>query len=203
MSAIPYTVERRPDTGVNNVMLGTWLFLASEAMLFAGLFSAYFMLRAGAEQPWQAFRDHLGLAGRNTMILGAASWTFFAAVSAARAGTVFPGWGGGFAYRPWLCASALFGLAFCALKAGEYSALFARGLGPGTSTQLAVYFLLTGVHLLHVAGGILLNLWLAATFRSNRASSAPIVINRLEAAALYWYFVDAVWLILVVLLYVF
>ena len=52
MSAIPYTVERRPDTGVNNVQLGMWLFLASEAMLFAGLFSAYFMLRAGAPEPW-------------------------------------------------------------------------------------------------------------------------------------------------------
>ena len=45
MSAIPYTVARRPDTGVNNVHLGMWLFLASEVMLFGGLFSAYFMLR--------------------------------------------------------------------------------------------------------------------------------------------------------------
>ena len=45
---IPYTVDRRPDTGVTNVTMGVWLFLASEVMLFGALFSAYAMLRAAA-----------------------------------------------------------------------------------------------------------------------------------------------------------
>lgn len=202
MTAVPYTVEPRPDTGVNNVKLGTWLFLASEAMLFAGLFSAYFMLRAGAGQPWQPIRDHLGAAGRNTVVLLAGSGAFVAAVHAARARTVLAAFGGVLAFRAWLYAGSLFALAFCALKAAEYSALFGQGLGPATNTQLAVYFLLTGVHLLHVAGGLILNLRLALTRVVTWRSSPAAVVNRLEAAALYWYFVDAVWLMLVVLLYV-
>ena len=46
---IPYTIEARPDTGIYNAKLGIWLFLASEVMLFGGLFSAYVLLRVGAE----------------------------------------------------------------------------------------------------------------------------------------------------------
>ena len=45
---IPYTVETRPDTGLHNSKLGIWLFLASEVMLFAGLFSTYILLRTGS-----------------------------------------------------------------------------------------------------------------------------------------------------------
>ncbi len=47
---IPYTVAERPDTGLNNVKLGIWLFLASEVMLFGGLFSTYILLRVGATE---------------------------------------------------------------------------------------------------------------------------------------------------------
>ena len=47
---IPYTVEPRPDTGIYNAKVGIWLFLASEVMLFGGLFSAYVLLRVGADE---------------------------------------------------------------------------------------------------------------------------------------------------------
>src|ERR1700748_1734821 len=47
---IPYTVEARPDTGIYNAKVGIWLFLASEVMLFGGLFSAYVLLRVGADE---------------------------------------------------------------------------------------------------------------------------------------------------------
>ncbi len=56
---IPYTAERRPDTGVSNGTLGIWLFLASEAMLFGALFSAYALLRTSAAE-WPVGRDVLG-----------------------------------------------------------------------------------------------------------------------------------------------
>jgi heme/copper-type cytochrome/quinol oxidase subunit 3 len=49
---IPYTVTARPDTGLYNAKIGIWLFLASEVMLFGGLFSAYIFLRVGADYPW-------------------------------------------------------------------------------------------------------------------------------------------------------
>ena len=49
---IPYTVKARPDTGLWNAKIGIWLFLASEVMLFGGLFSSYIFLRVGADYPW-------------------------------------------------------------------------------------------------------------------------------------------------------
>src|SRR5213595_3201504 len=49
---IPYTVSTRPDTGLWNAKVGIWLFLASEVMLFGGLFSAYIFLRVGSDFPW-------------------------------------------------------------------------------------------------------------------------------------------------------
>ena len=75
---IPYTVDERPDTGVYNAKLGVWLFLASEVMLFGGLFSAYVFLRLGA--PVGAFHEwglelNVPLATLNTMILISSSMT--------------------------------------------------------------------------------------------------------------------------------
>jgi cytochrome c oxidase subunit III len=70
MMDIPYTVERRPDTGINNVLLGTWLFLASEVMLFGGLFSAYVLLRAGATAwPEGSSVSSVPLGALNTLVL--------------------------------------------------------------------------------------------------------------------------------------
>src|SRR2546430_13206298 len=71
---IPYTVEARPDTGLHNGKLGVWLFLASEVMLFGGLFSAYIILRVGApEWPHGELNVWLGMA--NTFILIGSSVT--------------------------------------------------------------------------------------------------------------------------------
>jgi heme/copper-type cytochrome/quinol oxidase subunit 3 len=73
---IPYTVETRLDTGVNNVKLGIWLFLASEVMLFGGLFSSYVLLRAGAPV-WPHGYELLNvpLATFNTVVLITSSVT--------------------------------------------------------------------------------------------------------------------------------
>lgn len=187
MSVIPYTVERRPDTGVNNVQLGIWLFLASEVMLFGGLFSAYFMLRAGAPSPWLPLRDHLGNALIATISLIAATAFVTAAVRLRR-------------YRVCLGAAALAALAFGARKIGDYQQFVAGGHGPASSTQMATYFLLTGVHLLHVAGGLLAIVWII--LRSGAVPDPGPTVNRLRALAVYWGFVDVVWLLILVLLYV-
>jgi heme/copper-type cytochrome/quinol oxidase subunit 3 len=202
VNAIPYTVDRRPDTGVNNVQLGMWLFLASEAMLFAGFFSAYFMLRAGAQEPWLPLHDHLGRAAAGTLVLFAGTAVFVAGARNARANQTLPLHAGIRSFRLMLFASVLFALSFCALKASDYHSLLGAGLGPATSTRMAVYFLLTGIHLAHVAGGLLVNVALLLTPARTWRDSPRIVVNRLDALALYWYFVDAVWVIVFVLLYV-
>jgi cytochrome c oxidase subunit 3 len=73
---IPYTVEARPDTGLYNAKVGIWLFLASEVMLFGGLFSAYVLLRVGAEPGyWPHGWQNLTLGTINTIVLALSAIT--------------------------------------------------------------------------------------------------------------------------------
>jgi heme/copper-type cytochrome/quinol oxidase subunit 3 len=197
MTSIPYTVERRPDTGVNNVQLGMWLFIASEVMLFGGLFSAYFMLRAGAPSPWLPLREHVVSALGGTFNLLLATSSFALARLGGRETLNLARVRLGFAM------SLLFALVFCTAKWADYLHLFAAGRRPSSSTQMATFFLLTGIHLFHVIGGMIATTWLALTPRATWESAPGIVINRMHAVALYWYFVDAVWLVIFGLLYVF
>jgi heme/copper-type cytochrome/quinol oxidase subunit 3 len=195
MSAVPYTVERRPDTGVNNVQLGVWLFLASEVMLFGGLFSAYFMLRAGASEPWAPHIAHRATAIVNTAFLLGAGAMLAMATGSARRREIAP-------FRRRVAAALVLGVLFSAVKGLDYFDFYAMHWLPSTSTRYAMYFLLTGVHALHVLGGLLVNVRILVTPTSAWVGEPAVVANRVEAAALYWYFVDAVWLVIFVLLYV-
>lgn len=182
---IPYTTERRPDTGVNNVTLGIWLFLASEVMLFGALFSAYALLRMSAPQWSTQASVLLGLI--NTLILiqvTALSW---------RARSARPALA-----RTLLIISSLMALAFLVVKSLEWNADFNSGLRPATNTDLALYFTLTGLHALHVIAGLVGNAWAAAG--AGRIDDAMLG-GRVRALSLYWLFVDVVWLIIFVLMY--
>ena len=185
---IPYTIERRPDTGVTNVTLGMWLFIASEVMLFGALFSAYALLRVSAPA-WPSGGDllNLTLGAANTvvlMILPACAW---------RARTATPQ-----AARAWLLVSSGCGMLFLGLKSLEYIAEFKAGLTPAASTFLAMYFTLTGLHALHVIAGIGANVWAGA----GALRVVPEQLRgRAQSIALYWLFVDIVWLIIFGLMY--
>jgi heme/copper-type cytochrome/quinol oxidase subunit 3 len=191
----PYTVERRPDTSVSSVPLGMWLFLASDAMLFAALFSAYFRLRASAPEPWLPLRDHLGVASINTIVLLGAAVALTFALRAARRDDRR-------AFRRLLHISGWLALVFMGVKLDEYGDLHGHNLVPSTNDQFALYFLLTGVHLLHVTGGALAIAWIGFWQRNHRESSPAAILNRVEAVLLYWYLVVLVWLVLFVPCYV-
>ena len=192
---IPYTIDRRPDTGVNNVQLGIWLFLASEVMLFGGLFSAYFMLRAGAAEAWRPLSSHASPAAIITLLLFGGTAAFFMASRAARDRRI-P------AFRRWMVAAVLLPVLFVPYTALEYFDLLEFGFGPASSTQMATFFLLTSVHALHVGAGAIVNVWLLVTGTDIWVGAAPRVINRVEAVGLYWYFVDTIWVMLFMLFYV-
>jgi cytochrome c oxidase subunit III len=187
MTAIPYTVERRPDTGVNNVQLGMWLFIASEVMLFGGLFSAYFMLRASAPAPWAPLKDQLVGAFGSTFSLVVATACVAGASYLRR-------------YRLFLAIASLAAVGFCVHKVAEWKEVLGAGHGPASSTQMATYFLLTGVHLLHVVGGLIAIAWVLV--RTGAVPDPLPAANRLRALALYWGFVDVIWVIIFALLYV-
>jgi cytochrome c oxidase subunit 3 len=83
---IPYTVQARPDTGVYNAKVGMWLFLASEVMLFGGLFSSYILLRVGApEGTWPQGWLSIPLGTINTIILALSAITTLMAWAALKA----------------------------------------------------------------------------------------------------------------------
>jgi heme/copper-type cytochrome/quinol oxidase subunit 3 len=185
---IPYTTERRHDTGMTNVTLGMWLFIASEIMLFGALFSAYALLRVSATE-WPSGRHVLSvtIGAVNTLILMQVT------ASAWRARRSTPPQA-----RLWLTIGAISAFVFLGVKSWEYAHELSAGLRPAASTFLAMYFTLTGLHALHVIAGITANVWAIAGI--SRVSEA-MTAGRTRSLALYWIFVDIVWLIIFGLMY--
>lgn len=192
---IPYTVDVRPDTGLNNVKLGIWLFLASEVMLFGALFSSYILLRVSApEWPKGSTILNIPLATVNTIILISSSVTMVMCWVSLKVHDLNK-------YRiymalTWLCAAG-----FLVVKYFEYSAKFEHGLLPSSNTFLAVYFTMTGLHMLHVIGGMIVNGYLLGPGTKMWKTEPERFTNRVEVAGLYWHFVDLVWIFLFPVLY--
>ncbi len=192
---IPYSVDPRADTGVTNATLGMWLFIASEVMLFGSLFSSYALLRTGsATWPDQGAILNVPLASANTLVLLASSAAMILATRALAAGQFHR-------FKLVFGLAMLLGLLFLGIKGVEYGDEINRGLRPATNNFMGLYFTLTGLHALHVAGGILVNAWLAVTATRAWAARPAQLQNRIRAAATYWNFVDVVWLAMFVTLY--
>ena len=192
---IPFTVEARPDTGLNNGKLGIWLFLASEVMLFGALFASYVMLRVGAAE-WPAGSTYLNipLATLNTVILISSSVTMVLAW----ASLVKNQFG---RFRLFMGITILCGLGFLVIKYFEYTSKFHHGYFPATNTFLAIYFTLTGLHGLHVIGGMIVNAYFWGPGTKMWHSDPERFTNRIEVAGIYWHFVDVVWIFLFPVLY--
>jgi cytochrome c oxidase subunit 3 len=192
---IPYNVEPRPDTGLYNAKLGIWLFLASEVMLFGALFSSYILLRTGA-QVWPMGRELLNvkLATLNTIILIASSMTMVMSWASLKLKSFAR-------FRLFLGLTLLLALGFLVVKAFEYGAEFHHHRFPSTSMFLAVYFTLTGLHGLHIVGGMIVNSYLWGPGAKMWKTDPERFTNRVEVAGLYWHFVDLVWIFLFPTLY--
>lgn len=192
---IPYTTEVRPDTGLTNPRLGMWLFLASEVMLFGSLFSAYVLLRSGAEfWPDQSAILSVPLATLNTVILIASSVTMVLAWASLQTGSLARG-------RLYLGLTFLGGALFLVVKAFEYGSKVAEGLTPATSNFLGLYFTMTGLHALHVIGGMIVIGFLWGPGARMWRREAERFTNRVEVTGIYWHFVDLVWIFLFPVLY--
>ncbi|MAZ60742.1 MAG: hypothetical protein CMG50_01015 [Candidatus Marinimicrobia bacterium] len=193
---IPYNEELRPDTGLYNAKLGIWLFLASEVMLFGGLFSAYIMLRL-SDPNWASYgQDALNvpLATLNTTVLITSSITMVMSWVSLKLNDVKK-------YKLYMGLTLLCSFGFLIIKYIEYSSKFSHGLFPSTNNFLAVYFVLTGLHMLHVIGGIVVNGYFFGPGLKMWNTEPERFTNRIEVAGLYWHFVDLVWIFLFPALY--
>ncbi len=192
---IPYTVAVRRDTGLTNGKIGIWLFLASEVMLFGALFASYILIRTGA-QTWPRGDTILNvpLATFNTLVLISSSVTMvmaWASLMRHRFGM----------FRIYLGGTILLGCVFLVVKYFEYSHKFEIGLFPRTNNFLAIYFTLTGLHMLHVFGGMVVNAYLWGPGSKLWKVNPEWFTNRVENAGLFWHFVDLVWIFLFPTLY--
>lgn len=194
-NTIPYTVKARPDTGLYNAKLGIWLFLASEVMLFGALFSSYILLRVGAvDWPRGASILNVPLGAFNTTLLITSSLTIILAWMSLR----LKDFG---AFKKYMGFTILLALVFLSIKAYEYGMKFEHHLYPRHSTFMAIYFTLTGLHALHIIGGIIVNSYLWGPGSKMWTEDPERFTNRIEIAGLYWHFVDLVWLFLFPILY--
>src|SRR6187401_2222939 len=145
---IPYTFAERRDTGLTNGKIGIWLFLASEVMLFGALFATYILLRTGAPS-WPRGDTILNvpLATFNTIVLITSSVTMVMAWASLMRNQFGK-------FRLYMGSTVLLGGVFLVVKYFEYSHTFHEGLLPSSNNFLAIYFTLTGLHMLHVIGGM-------------------------------------------------
>ena len=193
----PTAFMNNADThsGVTNAKLGVWLFLASEIMLFATLFTSYIVLRMGSTSwPWGWDVLNVPLATLNTVILITSSVTIVMAYAKA-----YDEDKNGF--QKWMAATILLSLGFLVVKAFEYGAEFKLGIGPHTSVFYAIYFTMTGLHGIHILGGVAVNGGLLYMSTVDEHWKNPLFLGRVEGAGLYWHFVDIVWIVLFPALY--
>jgi heme/copper-type cytochrome/quinol oxidase subunit 3 len=180
-------------TGIPNGKLGIWLFLASEIMLFSTLFCTYIVLRSAAPS-WPRGLDELNvpLAMTNTFVLITSSVTMVLAYAAAYQRNMNK-------FRLFMGLTLALGVVFLIIKGFEYGHKFSVGHFPSTNIFFAVYFIMTGLHMLHVIGGLIFNsiLVILAPFEWDD----PLFLGRIEYAGLYWHFVDVVWIFLFPALY--
>jgi len=186
--------------------LGMWVFLTTETLFFGVLFAGYVIMRLRFPQAFAAAGRHtdLVLGTTNTAILITSSLFMALAVAAAevnrrRAALAF------------LCATAALGIAFLVIKGFEYHAEYVEHLVPaldfrfeahylrGAEIFFWLYFVMTGIHALHLSAGVAVVAAMAARLaRSGFGAQTPLSI---EMAGLYWHFVDIVWIFVYPCLY--
>jgi heme/copper-type cytochrome/quinol oxidase subunit 3 len=203
-TAIPYMVKPHPVTGLPNGKLGIWLFLASEVMLFGALFSSYVLLRTGAPhwppiEPGEAAKLssellNVPLATVNTAVLITSSITMVMAWASLKLKSLPK-------FRLYMGATIALALVFLVIKYFEYAHKFEVGHFPSHDNFYAIYFTLTGLHGVHIVGGILVNGYLLTAGSKLWDTDPEHFTNRVENAGLYWHFVDLVWIFLFPALY--
>ena len=195
---IPYIVDERPDTGLINSKLGIWIFLASEIMLFGGLFSAYVFLRMAAPEGDFAYwgtKLSIPMATINTLVLISSSVTVVLSWASLKMKDFEK-------YKMYMGVTLLCAGIFLVIKYFEYTGKFHHGIYPSSSTFMGIYFTLTGLHGLHIIGGIIVMGYMWLPIGAKLWDTDPeLFTNRVETAGLYWHFVDLVWVFIFAFFY--
>ncbi len=200
-----FTMNQQADSA----KMGMWLFLVQEILFFAGLFMAYTAMRYIYPGTWLSAAEELDkvMGATNTVVLLTSSLTMALGVRAAQMGN-------NKAVAAWCAATLLGAYGFMVIKYLEYSHKLHVGLLPGEffsfegldrnavdAPQLffSVYFMMTGVHGLHVVIGIGVIVWIMFKALGGKFNSENYAA--VENVGLYWHLVDLIWIFLFPLLY--
>jgi len=193
---------RRPDDGgngggsghsfasfpISKEQIGLWVLLTAIIMLFAGLSSAYIVLRG--VPTWQNIQLP-SLLWPNTFVLLLSSWTLELAKGAVRKNRIAR-------MNRWLGLSALLGVLFIAGQLAAWRQLVLAGVYLPSTLQSGFFYILTGLHGLHITGGVIALCFVMAKAARNRLTALDH--QPLKLCATYWHFMDGLWVYLFVLL---
>jgi cytochrome c oxidase subunit III len=190
------TVMEQSPYGMPSIKLGMWLFILSDAVTFGAMLYAYAYLRIGTTNWTRPFEpSSIVNAVMMTAILLVSSVSVLAAVEHAKRKNRSKA-------TMWLLVTAILGALFAFLHLREWARMIAEGWrlfqNPtgGPATVGMTFFCITGLHLLHVIGGVIALLVVAALYRR-----ASLDANHVETVSLYWHFVDVVWMFVFPLVY--
>lgn len=171
--------------------VGTMIWLGSELMFFSGLFAAFFTIRAQDGTPWPPKNIQLDVlqSGIFTIILLLSSVTM-------QIGVYYAEHHNKPIARRWVIATMVMGTAFLSNQAYEWTHVF---FTPATNAYGSLFFIMTGLHGLHVALGVVAMLFLMV--RLAGAATDPGELAVLQSVSYYWHFVDVVWIALYAVLF--
>jgi cytochrome o ubiquinol oxidase subunit III len=178
-----HVTEHHPQ---NSTLLGFWIYLMSDCLVFACLFAAYAVLgRAYAGGPSGAELFDLPLVAVNTAFLLLSSITYgFSMLASQRRQKG--------ATMVWLAVTGVLGAAFIGLELYEFMHLVHEGAGPQRSAFLTAFFALVGTHGLHVSFGLI---WLVTLlFQLKKHGLIPENKRRLMCLSMFWHFLDVIWI---------
>ncbi len=174
-------------------VLGMFLFIASEVMLFGAFFTAYFFIRivnGAAEWPPPPYEFPKFVAFVNTCILVSSSFTVHWALHSIRHNRRS-------GLQAGMVLTFLLGLTFLITQIVEYARI---GFAPHTGAFASVFFCLTGLHGAHVFVGLTILLFM--TIRSFRGHFSAEAHHGVEIGGIYWHFVDVMWIVVYVTVYI-
>ena len=181
-----YLKDEHEHAEGGSTMLGFWLYLMSDCLLFSILFATYGVLGtnyAAGPAPKDLF--DLWTVALNTTMLLLSSITYGFAMLAASAGRKE-------ATQVWLVVTALFGMAFVGIELNEFAHMISEGATPQRSAFLSSFFALVSMHGLHVSFGII---WIFTSLvQVQMHGLIPANMRRLMCLSLFWHFLDIVWI---------
>jgi cytochrome c oxidase subunit III len=183
-----------PDSRANRYRIGMWVALASIAMMFTALSSAYIVRSASSNDWYPLVMPRVLLA--STAIIVMSSGTLEVARRKLKASIVS-------GYSRWLLITALLGLAFLVSQLIAWRQLRAQGVYLSSNPHSSFFYLLTAAHAVHLFGGLLALLYLLLRVRTLLVNGGIDVRKKAaaDAVSIYWHFMDVLWIYLFLLLF--